>query len=76
LVGDGSFLMLHSELVYALQYDKKINIVLFNNSGFGSINNLQMENGGVSQGTEVRNTKGEILNNNYAKIDEGYVAKE
>ncbi|WP_262368452.1 thiamine pyrophosphate-dependent enzyme, partial [Enterococcus faecium] len=35
LVGDGSFLMLHSELVSSLQYDKKINIVLFDNSGFG-----------------------------------------
>ncbi|MGC3342439.1 thiamine pyrophosphate-dependent enzyme, partial [Enterococcus faecalis] len=75
LVGDGSFLMLHSELVSALQYDKKINIVLFNNSGFGCINNLQMENGGVSQGTEFRNTKGEIMNINYAKIAEGYGAK-
>ncbi|HGW2915777.1 TPA: 3D-(3,5/4)-trihydroxycyclohexane-1,2-dione acylhydrolase (decyclizing) [Enterococcus faecalis] len=75
LVGDGSFLMLHSELVSALQYDKKINIVLFNNSGFGCINNLQMENGGISQGTEFRNTKGEIMNINYAKIAEGYGAK-
>ncbi|HAX1134253.1 TPA: 3D-(3,5/4)-trihydroxycyclohexane-1,2-dione acylhydrolase (decyclizing), partial [Enterococcus faecium] len=46
LVGDGSFLMLHSELVSSLQYDKKINIVLFDNSGFGCINNLQMDNGG------------------------------
>ena len=34
-----------------------------------------MENGGISQGTEFRNTKGEIMNINYAKIAEGYGAK-
>lgn len=75
LVGDGSFLMLHSELVSSLQYDKKINIVLFDNSGFGCINNLQMDNGGASQGTEFRNTKDEIMNIDYAKVAEGYGAK-
>ncbi|BDP65347.1 MULTISPECIES: 3D-(3,5/4)-trihydroxycyclohexane-1,2-dione acylhydrolase (decyclizing) [Enterococcus] len=75
LVGDGSFLMLHSELVSSLQYDKKINIVLFDNSGFGCINNLQMDNGGASQGTEFRNTEDEIMNIDYAKIAEGYGAK-
>lgn len=75
LVGDGSFLMLHSELVSALQYDKKINIVLFDNSGFACINNLQMDKGGASQGTEFRNTKDEIMNINYAQIAEGYGAK-
>lgn len=75
LVGDGSFLMLHSELVSALQYDKKINIILFDNSGFGCINNLQMDNGGSSQGTEFRNTRDEIMNIDYAKIAEGYGAK-
>ena len=34
-----------------------------------------MENGGISQGTEFRNTKGEIMNINYAKIAEGFGAK-
>ncbi|MFP3380744.1 thiamine pyrophosphate-dependent enzyme, partial [Bacillus sp. SIMBA_069] len=41
MVGDGSFLMLHSELITAIQYNHKINILLFDNSGFGCINNLQ-----------------------------------
>lgn len=53
----------------------KINIVLFDNSGFGCINNLQMDNGGASQGTEFRNTKDEIMNIDYAKVAEGYGAK-
>lgn len=42
MVGDGSYQMLHSELVTSLQENKKINVLLFDNSGFGCINNLQM----------------------------------
>jgi 3D-(3,5/4)-trihydroxycyclohexane-1,2-dione acylhydrolase (decyclizing) len=42
MVGDGSYLMLHSELVTSIQEKKKINVLLFDNSGFGCINNLQM----------------------------------
>src|SRR3712207_6996583 len=41
LVGDGSFMMLHSELVTSIQDRKKINIVLLDNAAFGCINNLQ-----------------------------------
>lgn len=75
LLGDGSFLMLHTELVTALQYDKKINIILFDNSGYGCINNLQMENGSDSLGTELRNYDNKIMQIDYAKIAEGYGAK-
>lgn len=75
VVGDGSFLMLHSEIVTALQNDKKINILLFDNSGFGCINNLQMDNGNGSTGTEFRNHNDEIININYSKIGEGYGLK-
>ncbi|MGO4942652.1 3D-(3,5/4)-trihydroxycyclohexane-1,2-dione acylhydrolase (decyclizing) [Ruoffia tabacinasalis] len=72
LVGDGSFIMLHSELVSAIQENKKINILLFDNSGFGCINNLQMDNGSLSAGTEFRTVNNEIMNIDYAKIGEGY----
>ncbi|AXY26695.1 3D-(3,5/4)-trihydroxycyclohexane-1,2-dione acylhydrolase (decyclizing) [Suicoccus acidiformans] len=72
MVGDGSFLMLHSELVTAIQENKKINILLFDNSGFGCINNLQMDNGSISAGTEFRTADNEIMNIDYAKIGEGY----
>lgn len=54
MVGDGSYQMLHSELVTSLQENKKINVLLFDNSGFGCINNLQMGNGMGSFGTEFR----------------------
>lgn len=74
-VGDGSFLMLHSELITALQYNKKINILLFDNSGFGCINNLQMGNGMGSYFTEFRTHDNQVLNIDYAKVAEGYGAK-
>ncbi|MEK3888163.1 3D-(3,5/4)-trihydroxycyclohexane-1,2-dione acylhydrolase (decyclizing) [Bacillus sp. FSL K6-3431] len=82
MVGDGSFLMLHTELVTSLQENQKINIILFDNSGFGCINNLQMENGGGSFGTEFRHRNpqtgkldGSIMKINYAQVAAGYGAK-
>ncbi|UGW83371.1 MULTISPECIES: 3D-(3,5/4)-trihydroxycyclohexane-1,2-dione acylhydrolase (decyclizing) [Bacillus] len=75
LVGDGSFLMLHSELITALQYNKKINVLLFDNSGFGCINNLQMDHGSDSYFCEFRTEDNQILNVDYAKVAEGYGAK-
>ncbi|MED2942326.1 3D-(3,5/4)-trihydroxycyclohexane-1,2-dione acylhydrolase (decyclizing) [Bacillus swezeyi] len=75
LVGDGSFLMLHSELITAIQYNKKINVLLFDNSGFGCINNLQMDHGSGSYYCEFRTEDNQILNIDYAKVAEGYGAK-
>ncbi|MBM7687565.1 3D-(3,5/4)-trihydroxycyclohexane-1,2-dione acylhydrolase (decyclizing) [Enterococcus ureilyticus] len=75
MVGDGSFLMLHSELITALQYGQKINILLFDNSGFGCINNLQMGNGSSSYKCEFRDHREQIMNIDYAKVAEGYGAK-
>ncbi|PFB06845.1 3D-(3,5/4)-trihydroxycyclohexane-1,2-dione acylhydrolase (decyclizing) [Bacillus anthracis] len=71
MVGDGSYQMLHSELVTSLQENKKINILLFDNSGFGCINNLQMGNGMGSFGTEFRyrNQKTRKLDGAIMKID-------
>ncbi|MED1048677.1 3D-(3,5/4)-trihydroxycyclohexane-1,2-dione acylhydrolase (decyclizing) [Bacillus mycoides] len=71
MVGDGSYQMLHSELVTSLQENKKINILLFDNSGFGCINNLQMGNGMGSFGTEFRYRNQETgkLNGGIMKID-------
>ncbi len=54
MVGDGSYLMLHSEMVTAVQEGKKINVMLFDNGGFGCINNLQMGKGIKSLATEFR----------------------
>ena len=54
LVGDGSYMMLHSELATSIQERRKINVVLLDNMAFGCINNLQMGNGMGSFGTEFR----------------------
>ncbi|XJZ26704.1 3D-(3,5/4)-trihydroxycyclohexane-1,2-dione acylhydrolase (decyclizing) [Bacillota bacterium Lsc_1132] len=82
MTGDGSYLMLHTELVTSLQEGKKINVVLFDNSGFGCINNLQMENGMDSFGTEFRKRNpatgqldGPIMVIDYAKSAAGYGVK-
>lgn len=75
LVGDGSFMMLHSELITSIQENRKINVILFDNSGFGSINNLQMGQGHDSFGTEFRmnnDNTDEIMSVDFAKIAEGY----
>ncbi|AZC24280.1 3D-(3,5/4)-trihydroxycyclohexane-1,2-dione acylhydrolase (decyclizing) [Pseudomonas sessilinigenes] len=54
LLGDGSYLMLHSELVTSLQERRKINLVLLDNMAFGCINNLQLGQGQDSFATEFR----------------------
>ncbi len=81
MVGDGSFLMLHSELYTAVQENKKINIMLFDNSGWGCIENLQNNQGTDTYGTRfTRRTDsglldGEVIYTDYAKIAEGYGCK-
>lgn len=82
LVGDGSYLMLHSELITSLQEGKKINVLLFDNCGFGCINNLQMSNGIGNLATEFRyrNKDTEELNGglipiDFAKAASGYGVK-
>ncbi|MEE1320259.1 MAG: 3D-(3,5/4)-trihydroxycyclohexane-1,2-dione acylhydrolase (decyclizing) [Acutalibacteraceae bacterium] len=82
MVGDGSFLMLHSELYTAVQENKKINVMLFDNSGWGCIENLQNNQGTDTFGTRFtrRNGEsglldGEIIMTDYAKIAEGYGCK-
>lgn len=51
MVGDGSYLMLHSELVTSIQEGRKINVLLFDNNGFGCIHNLQRSQGIPTFGT-------------------------
>lgn len=53
-LGDGSYMMLHSELPTSIQERKKINVIVFDNMSFGCINNLQMGTGMGSFGTEFR----------------------
>jgi 3D-(3,5/4)-trihydroxycyclohexane-1,2-dione acylhydrolase (decyclizing) len=81
MVGDGSFVMLHSELLTAVQERMKINICLFDNASFGCINNLQVGQGNDSLCTELRyrgesgRHDGDFLQVDYAGIAKGYGAK-
>ncbi len=82
MLGDGSFLMLHTELLTSVQEHKKINVLLFDNSSFGCINNLEMSNGIGNLGTELRfrdndsdNLTGGFVPVDFAKVAEGYGVK-
>lgn len=77
--GDGSYLMLHSELLTSIQEGRKINVLLFDNAGFGCINNLQMGHGMESFYTEFRKrdqksgkASGELIKVDYAKNAASY----
>jgi 3D-(3,5/4)-trihydroxycyclohexane-1,2-dione acylhydrolase (decyclizing) len=48
LVGDGSYLMMNSEIATSVMLDKKLNIVVLDNGGFGCIERLQRSCGGAS----------------------------
>ena len=67
-VGDGAYMMLHSELPTSIQERQKINVILFDNMTFGCINNLQIGHGQGSFGTEFR-----FRNEKTGKLDGGFV---
>ncbi len=48
LVGDGSYLMLNSELATAVMLGQKLTVVVLDNRGYGCINRLQRATGGAS----------------------------
>ena len=80
VVGDSSFQMLHSEIMTIMQERQKVNILVFDNCGFGCINNLEMNHGIGSLATEFRYTDGQkptgdLIPVDYAKIAEGYGLK-
>ncbi len=71
LVGDGSFVMMHSELLTAIQERKKITILIFDNHGFQCIRNLQEGNGSLGFGNEFRYREPttNVLSGDYLPID-------
>ncbi|WMT91637.1 3D-(3,5/4)-trihydroxycyclohexane-1,2-dione acylhydrolase (decyclizing) [Pelagibacterium sp. H642] len=48
MVGDGSYMMLNSELSTAVMMGLKLTVVVLDNRGFGCINRLQMATGGAN----------------------------
>lgn len=82
LLGDGSYMMLHSELQTSIQEGLKVTLVLFDNAAFGCINNLQMSQGMGSYGTENRfrdketgQMTGPLVPVDFAKNAESYGCK-
>ncbi|MCP1109399.1 3D-(3,5/4)-trihydroxycyclohexane-1,2-dione acylhydrolase (decyclizing) [Lachnospiraceae bacterium PF1-21] len=80
VVGDSSFQMLHSEIGTIMQERQKVNILVFDNCGFGCINNLEMNHGIGSLATEFRYSDGQkptgdLIPVDYAKVAEGYGLK-
>lgn len=82
LLGDGGFLMTHSNLVTSLQERQKITILLFNNNGHQCIHGLQRSQGIGMFGTEFRyreadsgELSGAYVDIDFCKVAEGYGAK-
>ena len=79
-IGDSGFQMLNSELGTIMQEKRKTNILVFDNCGFGCINNLEMTHGIGSIATEFRYTDGkkpcgDLVPTDYTKIGQAYGMK-
>jgi 3D-(3,5/4)-trihydroxycyclohexane-1,2-dione acylhydrolase (decyclizing) len=48
LVGDGSYLMMNSEIATSVQLGRKLTVIVLDNGGFGCINRLQAASGSAS----------------------------
>ena len=80
--GDGTFLMAHSELVTCLQEGLRVHFCLFDNSGWGCIENLQNNQGSDTFGTVFRfrdpqtgELDGKIMPLDFAACAAGYGLK-
>src|SRR6202012_2678590 len=61
VVGDGSYLMMNSEIATSVMLGLKLIIVVTNNRGFACINRLQRATGGESFNNLLRDTRHEAL---------------
>ncbi len=61
MVGDGSYLMMNSEIATSVMLGVKLTIVVLDNRGFGCINRLQNATGGASFNNLLRDTRHETL---------------
>jgi 3D-(3,5/4)-trihydroxycyclohexane-1,2-dione acylhydrolase (decyclizing) len=61
MLGDGSYLMMNSELVSAVMLGVKLTVVILDNQGYGCINRLQMATGGANFNNLFKDTKHEVL---------------
>jgi 3D-(3,5/4)-trihydroxycyclohexane-1,2-dione acylhydrolase (decyclizing) len=56
MLGDGSYMMMNSEIATSVMIGKKLTIVVLDNRGFGCINRLQMATGGANFNNLFRDT--------------------
>ncbi|UCI19971.1 3D-(3,5/4)-trihydroxycyclohexane-1,2-dione acylhydrolase (decyclizing) [Mesorhizobium sp. B2-1-8] len=61
MIGDGSYLMLNSEIATSVMLGLKLTIVLLDNRGFGCINRLQMATGGANFNNLLKDSRHEVL---------------
>ncbi|HTJ57701.1 MAG TPA: 3D-(3,5/4)-trihydroxycyclohexane-1,2-dione acylhydrolase (decyclizing) [Devosiaceae bacterium] len=61
MVGDGSYMMLNSEIATSVMLGKKLTIVLLDNGGFGCINRLQTATGGANFNNLFKDSRHEVL---------------
>lgn len=61
MVGDGSYLMMNSEIATSVMLGFKLTIVLLDNRGFGCINRLQNATGSASFNNLLKDTQHEAL---------------
>ena len=61
MLGDGSYLMLNSEISTSIMLGAKLTIVLLDNHGFGCINRLQLATGGANFNNLLKDSKHEVL---------------
>ena len=65
MVGDGSYLMLNSEIATSVMMGLKLVVVVLDNRGFGCINRLQQETGGSPFNNLLRDT----VHENWVDVD-------
>ncbi|AFZ66856.1 3D-(3,5/4)-trihydroxycyclohexane-1,2-dione acylhydrolase (decyclizing) [Deinococcus peraridilitoris] len=82
MVGDGSYLMMNSELVTAVAENVDLTVVLVDNRAFMSIRGLQLESGSPSFNNELRHrnpttnrTDGEVVKLDFVKHAQGLGAR-
>ena len=61
MLGDGSYMMLNSEIATSVMLGLKLTIVLLDNRGFGCINRLQMATGGANFNNLLKDARHEVL---------------
>jgi 3D-(3,5/4)-trihydroxycyclohexane-1,2-dione acylhydrolase (decyclizing) len=61
MLGDGSYMMMNSEIATSVMLGKKLTIVVLDNRGFGCINRLQMATGGANFNNLLKDALHETL---------------